>query len=160
MSRNAALLLLGLLAVPAQADEQPLLRMELRVATGFDVDAPKRARAIPISFGAGGEHAILAQPWTSVYGHLFVEGPDAFVGGVGSGLRVRDGSLRLSAGSTMIVSPALMAGATAMVGGCFVAEVPRLCIDVEGTMFFAGAGVPEGGSGQVKLVLGVGFDVL
>jgi hypothetical protein len=160
--RALALVLLAAPTAAARADEPPILRLELRLAAGAVVDHQAALRMLPFSVGAAAEHAFMAQPWTSVWGDVFIEGPDHLVGGVGGGLRVRaaGGAVRLSGGGTALVGPDLMAGATVMLGGCFASETPGLCVDVEGSLFFVGGGVPDGGAGQLKLVLGMGFDVL
>lgn len=159
----APCLVLGLIAGPAaHADEEPpILRFELQVAPGITM-APDAVRALSLSIGASGEHAFMAQPWTSVYGSIFVVGPEKFdVGGVAGGLRVRLGSgVRLSGGGTALVAPSTKVGATVAMGGCFRESGPSLCVDLEGTVLFFGGGLQKGGEGQVNVVFGLGFDVL
>ncbi len=154
-----------LVAGVAHGDDLPLLRLGARVAGGVNIDgaAANQWRVVPISAGVGGEHAILAQPWTTFAAEIFAEGPDVLRVGFAAGPRVylADGSVRLGGGGTVVVVPATRVGATASMGGCFASEAPRLCADLVGTIFFAGEGLEDDTAGaQVKLVLDVGFDVL
>jgi hypothetical protein len=149
----------------ARADDEPIIRVGVRVASGVNLDGSggNRVRLVPVSAGVGGEFAFQTQPWTSVTGEIFAEGPDVLSVGLAGGLRVHvaGGALRLGAGGTVIVTPDTKVGANASVGGCFLHEIPAMCFDVTGTLFFAGEGLADQpAAAQVKLVMDVGFDVL
>ena len=120
--------------------------------------------SVPVTLWALAEYAFQSEPWTSLYGALIVEGRDRAALGMAGGVRVRptEGQLRLGAGGVVIAAPLSIFGASASLGSCYdLSSSSHLCLDLEGTMFFAGSDLPdERVATQLQLVIGVAFDAL
>lgn len=152
---------------PAWADrERPIALVEARVAGGVATGGGSGIsvfRRAPMSATITGDYATQVEPWTSVYGGMWLElDARAGLGAVG-GARIRpgDGKWRLSAGGAALLIPYTLYGGTASIGRCGYPVGGRsfVCVDAEVGAFFAGDDLPAGRmAGHVLLGLGVGFD--
>lgn len=108
------------------------------------------------------DHAVVVEPWTSIFGGVVAEGYGRGSAGVMVGARVRParGRLRIAGGVEALLVPASLYGPLASVGGCLpIDSFLNLCVDVEATLFVAGSDLPDGRiAGQAQLVLGIAFD--
>lgn len=164
----ASVLALG--ADPARAgsddiDEPALTSLEARVGYGLAFGGGSGGltqRQSPLTLSALVDHAVVAEPWTSIYGGIVAEGYGRGSAGLQVGMRVRPaaGRLRLAGGAQALLVPATLFGPLSSVGTCLpVTGSFNLCGDVEAVLFVAGTDLPdERVAGQVQLVLGLAFD--
>jgi hypothetical protein len=150
-----------------EESDPPLTTLEARVGYGVAFGGGAGTsieRLSPLTFTALVDHAVVVDPWTSIFGGVVAEGYGRGAAGVLAGARVRPGRgrLRIAGGAEVILVPSTLAGPLASVGVCLpVAGVLSLCIDAEATLFVAGTDLPdERIAGQAQLVLGVAFDAL
>lgn len=164
-----ALALIGWLSArDALADvdgEPPLTALEARVGYGVAFGGGPGGsveRWSPMTFTALVDHALVVEPWTSIFGGVAVEGHGRGAAGAVLGARVRPGRgrIRIAGGGVAMLIPATLFGPLASVGACLpMAGALHLCADIEATLFVAGTDLPEDRiAGQTQLVLGVGFD--
>lgn len=171
LSRALALTsVLALGAEPARAGsddvaEPALTSLEARVGYGLAFgggSGGSSQRLSPITLTALVDHAVVAEPWTSIYGGVVAEGYGRGSAGVQVGARVRPagGRLRLAGGAQGLLVPATLFGPLSSVGMCLpVTGSFNLCADIEAVLFVTGSDLPdERVAGQAQLVLGLAFD--
>jgi|GEM_PF-1634457 len=144
-----------------------MLGIEARIGQGISMgggQGTSTVRMSPLWIGVLADYAINDQPWTTVWGSIYVEGDDR--GGVGlqGGLRVYPGrgDVRAGIGLSSVIAPYTIVGPVASLGRCWsVTDGFSLCGDVEATAFVFGNDLPEGRiASQVQGLLGVRFDAL
>ncbi len=163
-----SVLALGARPVRAGSDdigEPALTSLEARVGYGLAFgggSGGSSQRLSPLTLTALVDHAVVADPWTSVFGGIVAEGYGRGSAGVQVGARVRParGRLRIAGGAQALLVPATLFGPLASVGGCLPVTGPfNLCADIEAVLFAAGSDLPdERIAGQAQLVVGLAFD--
>lgn len=145
--------------------EPALTSIEARVGYGLAFgggSGGSSQRLSPITLTALVNHAIVAEPWTSVFGGIVAEGYGRGSAGLQVGARVRParGRLRLAGGAQGLLVPATLFGPLSSVGACLpVVGSLNMCADIEAVLFVVGTDLPdERVAGQVQLVLGLAFD--
>lgn len=137
-------------------------RMLAGVASGGGRGGDMVFRPSPLHLGLLGETAVMVEPWTSLYGEVFVEakGREAFGVGLGARVRPRTGQLRASIGVEAIVAPYSLLGVVAGAGSCPLHfDIGRMCADVEGRIYLTGDDLPaERVAAQLTASIGVAFD--
>ncbi|HTE55987.1 MAG TPA: hypothetical protein VK698_34275 [Kofleriaceae bacterium] len=148
-----------------QTIDRPIIALEGRIGYGMAFGGGAGVsveRWSPVTFSALVDHAVVTDPWTSVFVGVAVEGHGRGAAGAIAGLRVRPTSsqLRLAGGGALMVFPATAFGPLASVGTCIaMATALDVCGDLEATVFVVGSDIPdERIAGQIQLVIGVGFD--
>lgn len=148
-----------------QVESPPLTQLEARVGYGlaFGGGAGQSVtRASPVTMTALVDHAILEEPWTSLFGGVVVEGGGRGAAGVMLGARVRPdrGWIRIAGGAVAMLVPATLYGPVASIGGCRnVASSLAICVDLESALFVGGTDLPDQRvAGQTQLVVGAAFD--
>jgi hypothetical protein len=167
-----ALAALALDAAPARGETEveaeqdpPLTVLEARVGYGIAFgggSGSSSQRLSPITLTALIDHAVVVEPWTSLFAGVVAEGYGRGSAGVLAGARVRPGRgrMRLAGGAQALLVPSSLFGPLASVGGCLhVTGSFHLCADIEATLFVAGTDLPDDRvAGQGQLVLGMAFD--
>lgn len=153
----AALLLAGQLA--HAEEEPPIAEVGVRLAAGAAVVG---WRDSSWGLGIAAEYAFHAEPWTSVYGELMLDGIGEPTIGASLGLTVHPtGMLRASAGGLAFFGPARVYGGRASLGACARTAPLRLCLDLEGNVYVDRARMPDDRvAADVRLVFGVAFPLL
>ena len=148
-----------------QEHDPPLTIVEARVGYGIAFgggSGSSSQRLSPITLTALIDHAVVVEPWTSLFAGVVAEGYGRGSAGVLAGARVRPGRgrMRLAGGAQALLVPASLFGPLASVGGCLhVTGSLHLCADIEATLFVAGSDLPDDRiAGQGQLVLGMAFD--
>lgn len=172
-SRNSARALglifaIGLGARTARADgdaDPPIIAVEARVGYGMAFGGGAGSsveRWSPVTFTALVDHAVVAEPWTSLFAGVAAEGHGRGAAGglVGARVRPAGGPVRVAGGAIGMLVPATLFGPLASVGMCFpILASFNVCADAEATLFVAGSDLPEDRiAAQAQLVVGVGFD--
>jgi hypothetical protein len=169
-SRNCALAFGLVLATtlgpaPAHAEEEPpIIAVEARVGYGMAFGGGAGSsveRWSPVTISALVDHAVVTEPWTSLFAGVAVEGHGRGAAGGIVGLRVRPaGRVRVAGGAIGLLVPATLFGPLASVGMCFpVASALHVCADLEGSLFVAGSDLPDDRiAAQAQLVAGIAFD--
>jgi hypothetical protein len=173
LTSAVALIALGAAtATAARADQSgdsdsdpPLTSLEARVGYGLAFgggSGTSSQRPSGVTITALVDHAVVVEPWTSIFGGVVAEGYGRGSAGMVVGARVRParGRIRIAGGGVALLVPASLYGPLASVGGCLPVESSlHLCVDVEATLFVAGTDLPEERiAGQAQLVLGIAFD--
>jgi hypothetical protein len=142
------------------ATDPPIAAVELRLGAGAGTTGWHDP---PVAFGVAGELAVLAEPFTSLVGELYVDRPTTTpVLGVAAGARVRPaGALRLTAMSLALLGPDRIYGLRAGIGACTRGGWVRLCLDLEGTAYVAPAEPPSDRiAAEIRAVLGLAIPLL
>lgn len=159
-----AVALTGPGAATARAEPQPLWAGEVRLGGGVSLSSAQGQmgmRRSPLTIAATAAIAVQDVPPLAVVGGLYIETLDRTAAGVTAALRLTPGShMRLAIGTTVLVAPYTLYGATGSVGACLRASTGlAFCGDLEFTTFIAGSDLAEGHAvTQVQLVGGVRFD--
>lgn len=150
---------------PADVDEPALTQVEARVGYGLAFGGgPGQSvtRTSPVTMTALVDHAVVEEPWTSLYGGVVVEGGGRGAAGAMIGMRIRPGRgwLRIAGAAVAMVVPATLYGPVASIGGCYAVGGPiAVCLDLESALFIGGSDLPDQRvAGQTQLVLGAAFD--
>jgi hypothetical protein len=116
-------------------------------------------RGSPLVLAARVAIAIREEPRLSGYGGLIVETLDRTgVGGEGGVVLHPTARTRLRGGAVAMVAPYRLYGGV-LGGGRCLRGAPRVCLDLDASVFVAGSDLPSGGAAmQVVLGLGIGFD--
>jgi hypothetical protein len=164
---DVRLAIVCLLLAPAlaRAEEPPILSLEVRLSGGLTLAEASSStmKPSPVGVGIGAESAVIAYPWTSVYGAVYLDTISAIDMGVAAGLRFRpqSGWMRFGIGGTAVLVPSMKAGIQAAFGGCMRPGQTHFCLDIEGTTFVVGDNLPSGMvDAQLGVALEIGLDVL
>lgn len=167
LATRVALVWVSLAGLAAHvASAHALGTVEARIADGIAVGGGPDTTVInptPVHVGVLADHAVEAEPWTSIFGESFLEIRRRAGVGFAAGARVRPlphGTLRLTAGAEAIVAPYTLAGVRVGAGACPSRRGPlRFCLDLEGRAFFAGDDLPaDTVAGAVTLAMSVAID--
>lgn len=150
----------------ASAEEDPALTsVEARFGYGLAFGGGAGGsiqRLSPLTIAMVVDHAVVAEPWTSMFAGVIAEGNGQGAAGIIVGGRVRPGRgrLRISGGAEGLLFPSTLFGPLASVGTCLsIRDIWNFCGDVQATLFVAGSDLPDQRiAGQAQLVLGIGFD--
>jgi hypothetical protein len=147
---------------PADGDEPALVTAEVRAGYGVSMGGGSgraSVRGSPLVLAARLAIAVREEPRMSGFGGLVVETLDRTgVGAEGGVVLHPTVRTRLRAGGVAMVAPYRLYGGV-LGGGRCLAGSPRVCLDLDASVFVAGSDLPMGGAAvQVVLGLGIGFD--
>ena len=149
---------------PARADDS-LMSLEVRLSGGLTLaeSSSFTVKLAPVGVGVGGEVAVIAEPSTSVYGHLELDTVASVGFGADLGVRVRpqEGRLRFGIGVTGRFAPAAEGGVEAAFGACSKPTQTHFCVDIMGKVMLVGEELPLGQlDAQIGVAVELGLDVL